>query len=140
MKLGFKRGSSWYHTIIRAILNSQWSHVVLVIQGRLYESVFLKGEHEKSGVRDYPITDKIASDYIWLDLGTDGEKEALERYEIVRNYPYDLISEISFLPLLNARDSKRMYCGELVLWMLGGHVKWRVTFEIILTHVLRGKL
>lgn len=136
MKLGFKRGEKWHSDFIRAILNSQWSHGVVVIAGVLYESVARKNEHGGSGVRSYPITDAVASDYVWFDIGGD-DAAAVARFKEVQGYGYDYLSLISFLPVLNARDSKRLYCWELVLLMIGGYVKRRVTAEIILTHVLR---
>lgn len=136
MKLGFKRGSNWHSTVIRAVLNSQWSHGVVVIDGVLHESVAMKGDRSTAGVRCYPITDTIAAEYVWFDVGGD-DVAALKRFNEVAGYGYDYLSLVSFLPALNARDAKRLYCWELVLWMLGGYVKWRVTAEIILTHVLK---
>lgn len=68
-----------------------------------------------------------------INKGIGGDDDAaLARYEKVKGYPYDFLSLISFLPALNARDSKRIYCYELTLHMMGGYVKWRVTPEIIL--------
>lgn len=136
MKLGFKRGKSWYNDVIRAMLASQWSHGVVVIDGVLYESVARKNEHGGSGVRSYPITDAMAAEYIWFDIGGD-DVAAVARFKEVDGFGYDYLSLISFLPGLNARDSKRLYCWELVLLMIGGYVKRRVTAEIILTHVLK---
>ena len=136
MKLGFKRGHGAHSTFIRAVLNSQWSHGVVVIDGVLYESVARKNQHGGSGVRCYPITDTLAAEYVWFDIGGD-DAAALARFKEVQGYGYDYLSLISFLPALNARDSKRLYCWELVLWMIGGYAKRRVTAEIILTHVLR---
>lgn len=138
MKIGFKRGKNWSSTVIRTVLNSQWAHGGVLINGQFYESTALKGEHHKSGVRDYPMTDAIAAEYVWFDIGGDDDA-ALKRYEEVKTYWYDFFSLISFLPALNARDSKRMYCWELVLWMIGGYAKWRVTAEIILTFVLKNR-
>lgn len=136
MKLGFKRGKKWHSTVIRTILNSQWSHGVVVIDGVLYESVAMKGDHSTAGVRRYPITDALAADYVWFDIGGD-DVAAVTRFKEVQGFGYDYLSLISFLPALNARDSKRLYCWELVLWMIGGYAKWRVTPEIILTFVLK---
>lgn len=138
MKLGLKRGHKWNSTVIRTVLNSAWSHGVVVINGRLYESVALKNEHGGAGVRDYAITDVIAAEYVWIDLGGDDEA-ALARYNEVRGYGYDYVSLLSFLPVFNVRDSSRMYCWELVLWMIGGYTKWRVTAEIILFQILTRK-
>ena len=136
MKIGFKRGDKWHSDVIRAVLNSQWSHGVVVIDGVLHESVAKKGEHSRAGVRRYPITDAVAADYDWFDMGGD-DAAAVARFKEVDGYAYDYLSLISFLPVLNARDSKRLYCWELVLWMIGGYAKWRVTPEIILTHILK---
>lgn len=136
MKLGLKRGDKWHSSVIRAMLNSQWSHGVVVIDGVLYESVSRKNEHGGSGVRSYTITDAMAAEYIWFDIGGD-DVSAVARYKEVEGFAYDYLSLISFLPALNARDSKRLYCWELVLLMIGGYVKRRVTAEIILTHVLK---
>lgn len=136
MKIGFKRGSKWTSSVIRTVLNSQWSHGVVVIDGVLHESVALKDTHGNAGVRCYPMTDAIAAEYVWFDIGGD-DAAALARFREVQGYGYDYLSLISFLPALNARDSKRMYCWELVLWMIGGYAKWRVTAEIILTFVLK---
>lgn len=136
MKIGFKRGTKWHSDVIRAALKSQWSHGVVVIDGVLYESVALKNEHGKAGVRSYPITDAIASEYAWFDVGGD-DAAAVARYKKVDGFGYDYLSLISFFSVLNARDSKRLYCWELVLLMIGGYVKWRVTPEIILTFVLK---
>ena len=138
MKLGFKRGDKWHSAIIRTLLNSQWSHGVVCIRGRLYESVAIKGDRDTAGVRDYPITDAIAAQYQWFDIGGDDDA-ALARYERVKGFPYDFISELSFLPVFNVRDAKRLYCYELVLLMMGHSVKWRVTPEIILTFICKGK-
>lgn len=137
MKLGFKRGNTWHASLIRAVLNSQWSHGVVVIDGVLHESVALKNEHGGSGVRCYPITDAIAAEYVWFDMGSDDDAAALARFKEVHGYRYDYLSLISFLPVLNARDAKRLYCWELVLCMIGGYAKWRVTAEIILTFLLK---
>lgn len=139
MKIGFKRGHGVHSRFIRAMLNSQWSHGVVVIDNVLYESVALKNKHGKSGVRCYPITDEIALEYVWFDICGD-DVAAVERYKQVAGRGYDYLSLISFLPGLNSRDSKRLYCWELVLWMIGGYAKRRVTAEIILTHVLKMKL
>ena len=136
MKLGFKRGKNWHSSVIRALLNSQWSHGVVVVDGKLYESVALKNDHGKAGVRSYPITDAIAADYLWFDIGGD-DVAAVTRFKEVQGFGYDYLSLISFLPALNARDSKRLYCWELMLWVIGGYVKRRVTPEIILTFVLK---
>ena len=138
MKIGFKRGTKWHSDFIRGMLASQWSHGVVVVDGKLYESVSLKNEHGKAGVRSYPITDSIAADYVWFDIGGD-DVAALTRYKEVQGFGYDYLSLISFLPALNARDSKRLYCWELVLLMIGGYVKRRVTPEIILTFVLKNR-
>lgn len=136
MKLGFKRGDHWYSAIVRALLNSQWSHGVVVIDGRLYESVALKGDQPRAGVRDYLITDAIAAQYDWFDIGGD-DAAAVARYNAIKGAGYDFASLLSYLPAFNARDSKRFYCYELVLRMMGHSVKWRVTPEIILTFILR---
>ena len=136
MKIGFKRGDHWYSAVVRTVLNSQWSHGVICINDRLYESVALKGIHPNAGVRDYPITDDIASQYEWFDIGGD-DSAALARYEKVKGSGYDFFSELSFLPIFNTRDAKRFYCYELVIFMMGYSVKWRVTPEIIMTYILR---
>ena len=142
MKIGFKRGEHWYNALVRTVLNSQWSHAAIAIERpdgwRLYESAALKGEYHKAGVRDYPLTGEVADDYVWVDIGNADDDAALVRYESVKHKKYDYASLLSFLPLFNVRDSSRMYCYELVLHMLGGRVKWRVTPEIILTFILRG--
>ena len=136
MKLGFKRGANWHSTVIRTVLNSQWAHGVVVIAGVLHESVARQNQHGGAGVRCYPITDAVAADYVWFDVGGD-DAAALKRYHEVAGYGYDYTSLLSFLPVFNVRDSQRMYCWELVLWMLGGDAKWRVTAEIILTFLLK---
>ena len=141
MKLGFKRGDHWYSTLTRMFTTSQWSHGAVAIERpegwRLYESSATKGVHHKSGVRDYPLLPDVADDYHWFDLGTAGDQDALNRYELVKNHGYDFFSLLSFLPIFNVRDSSRLYCWELVLWMVGGYAKWRVTPEIILTFILK---
>ena len=136
MKLGLKRGNHWYSAIVRGLLRSQWSHGVVVIDGRLYESVALKNEHGGSGVRDYPITGEIAAQYVWFDIGGD-DAAAVDRYNKIKGASYDFFSLLSYLPVFNVRDSKRFYCYELMLYMMGHWVKWRVSPEIILTFVLR---
>jgi len=144
MKLGFKRGTNWYSAVNRTVLNSQWSHSVVAIQTegvwRLYESAALKGKHHKAGVRDYVLTPEIEAEYTWIDIGTSRDAEALTRYKEVCTYSYDYISLLSFLPVLNVRDADRMYCHELVLWLIGGHSKWRTTPEIILLYIITERL
>jgi hypothetical protein len=136
MKIGFKRGQHWYSAIVRTVLNSQWSHGVVVINGILHESTATKGNRATAGVRAYPLTPEIEADYVWFDIGGD-DGAALERYAKVDGFPYDFFSELSFLPVFNVRDAKRLYCYELVLLLMGHSVKWRVTPEIILTHILK---
>lgn len=135
MKIGFKRGSKFYSPIVRAFTTSQWSHAVLLIRGRIYESTALRGKYYKSGVRDYPSTPEIEAEYEWFDSCVD-ENHALRRYEKIKNCKYDYASLLSFL-LLKVRDSKRYYCYEAVLYMMLGRVDERATSETILAWEMR---
>jgi len=136
MKVGFKRGANWYSSIIRAVSVSQFSHGGVWIGDRFYESAARKGDHDKSGVRDYPMTAELEAEYWWIDVGGD-DAAALARYEKVKHFGYDYFSLLSFFPVWNVRDASRMYCWEFVLYMLDHKVKWRVTAEIIVTFLLR---
>lgn len=136
MRLGFKRGDKWYHAITRMLLRSNYSHAAIEVRGMLYESTALKGSQLHAGVRGYPLTDDVASHYEWHDLGAEYDDEALANFELVKGKGYDFFSLLAFLNF-NARDSKRLYCYELVLWMLGGRTVGRVTPEIILAFVLQ---
>lgn len=136
MKVGLKRGSKWYHAITRMVSRSGYSHAAVEIGGRLYESTALKGDHARAGVRDYPLTAEIAAQYEWLDLGADFDSQALANYELIRGKGYDYFSLLSFLNV-EARDSRRFYCYEAVLWMLGGRTKGRVTVETILYFIFK---
>lgn len=140
MKLGLKRGNKWYHTFVRIILCSQWSHSAIEINGRLYEAVALKNGRDKAGVRDYDLDAETASHYEWFDLGHEHDADALLAYSKVTGHGYDFFSLLDFVTILKIRDSKREYCHELTALMLGLKEKYRVTPEKILAHVLRGKL
>ena len=135
MKIGFKKGQKFYSPIVRAFTTSQWSHAVLLIQGRIYESVALKGNFSKSGVRDYPSTPEIEAEYEWFDSCV-AEALALQRYEQIKHCKYDYVSLLSFLTL-KVRDAKRYYCYEAVLYMMLGRVDERATGEIILSWEMR---
>lgn len=136
MKLGLKRGDAVWSSINRYLLKTQWSHSAIEVQGRLYESTALKGEHGKSGVRDYELTPEITNQFTWIDLGTDGDEDALAAYELIRGHSYDFFSLISFpIPVL-ARDSKREYCHELSSLMMGIDHKGYKTPEILLYHAV----
>lgn len=136
MKLGLKRGNTVWSSINRYILKTQWSHSVIEVQGRLYESTALKGEHGRAGVRDYELTPTIANQFTWIDLGTDGDEAALSAYELIRGHGYDFFSLISFpIPVL-ARDSKREYCHELSALLMGIEHKGYKTPEILLYHAV----
>lgn len=140
MKLGLKRGNHLYSKIIRLLLRTDWSHSAIAIQvdgeWRLCESVALKGDQPKAGVRDYPLTDTLALQYEWIDLGTAGDVAALERYKQIKGFPYDFLSLGAFM-FVKIRDSKRIYCNECSMKMLGGDSDKRVTFENLLYFILR---
>jgi hypothetical protein len=140
MKLGLKRGNKWYHTLVRILLCSQYSHSAIEINGRLYEAVALKNGRDRAGVRDYELDAETASHYEWFDLGTDGESDALMVYASLSGHKYDYFSLLDFVTILKIRDAMREYCHELTALMLGLKEKYRVTPEKILAHVLRGKL
>lgn len=135
MKIGFKRGDQWYHTLTRMVTRSGYSHAALEIEGRLYESTARKGGQPTAGVRDYPLTDDVAAQYVWLDLGTAHDAEAKARYEIVRGRGYDYLSWLAYMNI-QARDKNRLLCYELVMWLLGGDADQRCTVEVILLLVL----
>jgi hypothetical protein len=136
MKLGLKRGDTTFSSFNRYLLKTQWSHSAIEVQGRLYESTALKGEHDKAGVRDYELTPDIASQFAWIDLGTEGDEAALAAYELIRGHGYDFFSLISFpIPVL-ARDSKREYCHELSALLMGIDHKGYKTPELLLYHAV----
>lgn len=141
MKIGFKRGDKIWSAINRYVLRTQWSHSAVEIRGRLYESNALKGNKYKSGVRDYELTQEEATHYEWFDLGTDKDNEGLARYELIRGHGYDYFSLIPFVLPIRVRDAKRDYCHEVTLFLMTGiEGKGYKTPEIILAHILRGKL
>ena len=137
MKIGFKRGDHWYSYLTRLFLCSEWSHGAVEINGRIYESTARKGHQPKAGVRDYSITDELAADYVWIDIGTEGDRDALAAYEQIRGHGYDFFSLLAFLPFIRARDSRCEYCYEVQALMLGMSITSRVTPEIILFHLLK---
>jgi hypothetical protein len=137
VKVGFKRGRHWYAPLVRAFTHSDFSHVAAAINGRLYESVALKGDKGKSGVRDYDLTPEVASEYEWIDLGAAIDGDALQRYMHVYGHSYDFFSLLAFIPLIRARDSKCEYCFELVAIMLGMEINGRVNAENILFHLAK---
>jgi hypothetical protein len=136
MKLGLKRGNNIWSGINRNLLRTQWSHSAIEVRGRLYESSALKGKHYKSGVRDYELTPEIASEFIWIDLGTEGDEAALAVYELIRGHDYDYASLVSFLIPVSARDSKREYCHEVSSLMMGFEHKGYKTPELLLYHAV----
>lgn len=136
MKLGLKRGGSTWSSINRYILKTQWSHSAIEVQGRLYESTALRGDHDRAGVRDYELSPEIANQFTWIDLGTAGDESALAAYELIRGHGYDFFSLISFpLPVL-ARDSKRDYCHEVSGLLMGVEHKGYKTPELLLYHAV----
>ena len=130
MKIGFKKGHKWYSSTVRALTHSQWSHVVALIDGRIYESTATKGKYSNAGVRDYPSTPEIEAEYEWFDSCVSDEI-AIKRYKEIKGLPYDYFSLLAFLTL-KVRDAKRYYCYETILHMMVGDVSSRVTPEIIL--------
>lgn len=142
MKLGLKRGSSVFATLNRWLLRTQWSHSAIEIRGRIYESNALKGDKARSGVRDYELTEKDASQFIWVDLGNDKDEEALVRYEKIRGCGYDYLSLISFAIPVKIRDANRHYCHEVALFLMTGIEggKFYKTPEILLFNAVKGKL
>jgi hypothetical protein len=141
MKLGLKRGATLWANINRSILKTQWSHSAIEIDGRIYESTALKGAHPRAGVRDYPLTPAVAADFVWLELGKDGEAYALAAYERMRGHGYDYCSLLNFeipfflLPLLAVRDGGRAYCHELCALMMGIEFDGYKTPELLLWYI-----
>lgn len=136
MKLGLKRGSSVFATLNRWLLRTQWSHSAIEIRGRIYESNTLKGDKPRSGVRDYVLTEKDASQFIWIDLGNDKNDEALVRYELIRGHGYDYFSLVPFALPIHIRDSKREYCHELCKILMGFENKGYTTPEMLIFNAL----
>lgn len=135
MKIGFKRGHKFYSPLVRAFTHSQWSHVAALINGRIYESTATKGEHETSGVRDYPSTPEIEDEYEWYESVVPDEL-ALQRYNEIKGKSYDYFSLFAFLSL-KIRDAKRFYCYETILYLMVGDVGARVTPEVILWNEMK---
>jgi len=135
MKIGFKKGHKWYSPIVRTLTTSQWSHAGVWIGERFYESTATKGTQYKSGVRDYPITPEIIAEYEWFDCPVKDEF-ALDRYYEVQSFGYDYVSLLAFLTV-HIRDAKRLYCYELVLYMMTGEADYRVTPEVLMGMILR---
>jgi hypothetical protein len=135
MKIGFKKGHKFYSPIVRTITASQWSHAAVWIGDRLYESTALKGAQSTAGVRDYLITSDITQEYEWFDCPIDDEL-ALKRYQEIKGCGYDYFSLLAFLTI-HARDAKRYYCYEAVLYMMVGSVDEKATAEVLLTHLAR---
>lgn len=119
MKLGLKRGDTVWSAINRHTLRTQWSHSATEVRGRLYESTALKGDQAHAGVRDYPLTPEYAAHFEWFDLGNAHDDEALAAYDLIRGHCYDYISLFSFLLPARIRDSRREYCHEVSLLMMG---------------------
>lgn len=135
MKIGFKRGHKFYSPIIRTLTTSQWSHAAAWIGDSLYESTATKGVQYKSGVRSYPITPEIIDEYEWFDCPIEDDI-ALERYNSVCTFSYDYFSLLAFLTI-RIRDAKRLYCYELILFMMIGSADIRVTPEVLMAWLLR---
>jgi hypothetical protein len=136
MKLGLKRGNSAWSAINRYALRTQWSHSVIEVHGRIYESSALKGDRYKAGVRDYVLTPEVASQFTWIDLDESGDEQALAAYELIRGHKYDYASLISFQFPISVRDSKREYCHELSCLMMGIDHKGYKTPELLLYHAV----
>ena len=141
MKLGLKRGNNVWSGLNRWLLRTQWSHSAIEIRRRLYESNALKGDKPRSGVRDYELTEKDASQFIWIDLGNEKDDEALARYEKIRGCGYDYLSLISFALPVKIRDANRHYCHEVSLFLMTGIEGGRFykTPELLLLHALKEK-
>lgn len=135
MKIGFKKGHKWYSPIVRTLTTSQWSHAGIWIGDRFYESTATKGVQSKSGVRDYPISTEIIEEYEWFDCPI-ADEVALERYYEVSSFSYDYVSLLAFATV-HIRDAKRLYCYELVLYMMIGEADCRVTPEVLFMWLLR---
>lgn len=141
MKIGFKIGKHWYSSLTRTMLCSSWSHGAVAVETngewRLYESTARKGDQPTAGVRNHILTEAIASQYIWIDLGTVGDGAALAAYAHVHGHAYDFVSLLAFIPAIRARDAKREYCYEVVALMLGMPINGRITPESILFYILK---
>lgn len=83
MKLGLKRGNTFYAGIIRARLASKFSHSAILIGDTLYESTFLGG-----GVHKTPVTPEILKQFVFSnEFGDDAQ--ALKRFEERKGFKYD---------------------------------------------------
>lgn len=136
MKLGLKHGRGIAAVVTRSVLRSRWSHAVLLDGDTLMESTALKGRHPHAGVRSYVPTAKELSEYSWYPVPEHLRDQALIVFAALTGKPYDFFSLLSFLPPIEARDSRRFYCYELVAAMLGVPTRWRYTVEDILEHLL----
>ena len=126
MKLGLKRGNTFYAGIIRARLASRFSHSAILIGDTLYESTFLGG-----GVHKTLATPEVLGQfYLSGEFGND--VLALKRFEERKGSKYDWFSFLAFLLPGTYRDAKRDYCFETSKYLMGGEVRGRETPETLL--------
>jgi hypothetical protein len=137
MKLGLKRGNTIWSALNRYLLRTQWAHSAIEINGHIYESTALKGKKYRAGVRDYKLIEEDASQFIWVDLGSEKDNEALLRYATIKGHGYDYFSLIPFALPIQVRDAKREYCHEVSLFLMTGiEGKGYKTPEILLFNAL----
>jgi hypothetical protein len=133
----FRRGHAYNANIIQRAannINKTWLHTDyphggIVVNGTLFHSSFFKGVTEET-LNANEHWEKYEAN---ISLGL-----AMTRLALVMGKKYDWFSLLSFLPFVKARDSKRFYCWELMIYVLTGEIPRRkVTAETVMRELLK---
>jgi hypothetical protein len=122
---GFWRGL--FAAVTRWRLVSRYPHAGVVVADVLMHSTLTDGVHPE------PFNSADGWD---LYPTSEPAFVVLERFEVVRGWPYDVFSLLAFGPPIRVRDSSRLYCYELCWYLLTGTMpRERVTAEDLLALV-----
>jgi len=138
MKLALRRGpatdATWMDklasNIIAVRLMTEYTHAGIVIGDTLYHATARRGLHSAAYTPER---------WELIELGTDGDMEALRLFSKHDGAGYDWFSLLAFA-LIPARDSRRFYCYEWChLAMTGKHPTERATPESLLELALKAR-
>ncbi len=117
-----------FAALTRWRLASQWCHGGVVIGDTLYQVNARHGLHT---------SDYTPERWTLIDLGSEGDADALALFDELRGARYDFLGVLGFgLPCVRGTDA-RLYCFEWCAMCMGvPHHRW-MTPERLLSHVAR---
>jgi hypothetical protein len=130
MKLGLKKGSTFYAWVIRQRLASRWSHSAVMIDGIVYQAT-----------AKYKVSTELQNpeEFDWYDIGGD-DYVYLQRAKKRLGKHYDWFSLLAFIPFVKARNADSDYCFEFCYFvMTGNNPSDKITPEVLLLECLKNE-